>query len=470
MNELAKDAPRARADGSGTLLAGSGGLADEAQDSHQGRRAILLTREEDVEEFRALAETMGLIIIEEVFQKGGSDPRTFLGSGRLEEVGTDLHASRVLKAHAWYGVDLVLVHHNLSPRQLVNIHEALSIDCWDRVRLLLELFTQHASSVEARTQVRIARLKADRSILRELVQRDTAGERLGFGAGGRHAWRGVLETVTREMASLRRRQRRHADSRRERRRQRSRSGALSVGLAGYTNAGKSSLFRALCGKEVLVEDRLFSTLETTVGRMQKGPRVLLVDTIGFIDRLPTDLLDAFGATLSESLECDLLLLLADASDALPELTRRLETSRRELFERLDEKAFPSLQVVLTKADLVDAQHLEDAMDIVEDMALPPALAVSSTSGEGIEDLRNCILTVLHGEPVDLIIAPPTESGHDAAEAWLSKIHDLGALISHTRREDGSIECRLWVEHGELAAFISRTRGQVARRGSVGEQS
>jgi len=469
VDEMVKSPARERVDVGGSLLAGSGGLADEAQADHQGRRAILLTREDDVVEFTALAETMGLVIVDTVQQRGQSDPRTYLGSGRLEQVGTDLHASRALKRHDWHGVDLVLIHHNLSPRQLVNIHEAIGIDCWDRVRLLLELFTQHAASVEARTQVRIARLSADRSVLRELVQRETAGERLGFGAGGRHAWRGVLETVNREMASLRRRQRRHAASRRERRRQRARSGALTVGLAGYTNAGKSSLFSALCGKEVLIQDRLFSTLETTVGRMQKGPRVLMVDTIGFIDRLPSDLLDAFAATLSESLECDILLLLADASDSLTELKRRLDTSRRELFERLEEDAFPRLQVVLTKADLVDEVQLEAASSIVEALALPPALAVSSSTGEGIEALRDQILTMLHGAPVDLVILFPQEEGDLAVGAWMAQCHEIGAIISSEPNAEGGVECRLWVEEGDLARLLVKASGQVRVRGESGEQ-
>lgn len=461
---------RARADASGTLLAGSGGLGDEAQASHEGRKAILLTRETDVAEFRALAETMGVEIVEVLHQAGQVDPRTFFGSGRLESAGTDLHASHALDRHPWHGVDLVLIHHNLSPRQLVNIHEALGVDCWDRVRLLLELFTQHAASVEARTQVRIARLSADRSVLRELVHQETTGERLGFGAGGRHAWRGVLETVNREMASLRRRQRRHAASRRERRRQRARSGALTVGLAGYTNAGKSSLFRAMCGKEVLVQDRLFSTLETTVGRMHKGPRVLLVDTIGFIGRLPSDLLDAFGATLAESLECDLLLLLVDASDTPEEIHRRLHTSRRELFERLDEDAFPLLQVVLTKADLADAEQLEAAREVVDGLALPEPIPVSSIEGTGIGALRERILSQLHGDPSEIEVLPPTEAAHDAVDAWLARCHDLGVVLDQRRTEGGGARFRLWAEAGALARLVDAAKGQVLRHGSAGEGS
>ena len=153
------------------------------------------------------------------------------------------------------------------------------------MRLLLSLFISHANSVEARTQVRIAQLQADRTVLRELVNQQTTGERAGFGGGGRQAVQGVLTNVSRELTQLRKRQSKHSTARKERRRQRIRGGAKTVGLAGYTNAGKSSLFLNLSGKEVLVEDKLFSTLETTVGRMEMSPRILLADTIGFIDEL-----------------------------------------------------------------------------------------------------------------------------------------------------------------------------------------
>jgi len=454
---------RSRATETGLLLAGSGGLADEARASHEGRRALLLTRESDVDEMIALAQTMGLVIVETVLQRGEADPRTFLGSGRLEMIGDDLRAAAALPAHDWHGIDLVLVHHNLAPRQLVNIHDVLGVESWDRVRLLLELFTVHAASVEARTQVRIARLGADRAVLRELVSRETTGERAGWGAGGRHADRAVLEVVNREMASLRRRQARHTASRDERRRQRIRSGAFSVGLAGYTNAGKSSLFRALCGKEVLVQDKLFSTLETTVGRMQRGPRVLLVDTIGFIDRLPSSLLDAFGATLAESLECDLLLLLVDASDEPAEIARRLDTSRRELFDRIDADDFPMLLPILTKTDLASTTGLAEARRLIADLNLPVAIEVSSHTGEGIEDLRESILTHLHGKPVTLRIRPPSEATHRPLAALIAHCHEVGEVI-HIETQDEASLVRLWMDEAGLGRLLAHHPAQVELAG------
>jgi GTP-binding protein HflX len=275
------------------VLAGAGGvLLGAARTDHAGRRAVLLVRgDEDTSEFVDLAATMGIVIVEVVKQRGREDPRTYLGRGRLDEVADLLRSAPV--GHAWRGVDLVLFHANATPRQLVATSTVLEVEVWDRVRLLLALFTAHAASVEARTQVRIARLRSDRTVLREVISQETTGERAGYGGAGATGATEVLVALGREIEGLRRRLQRHARAQSERRRQRTRSGARTVGLAGYTNAGKSSLFRALSGKSVLVEDRLFSTLETTVGRMEASPRVLLADTIGFIDALPSETLEAF---------------------------------------------------------------------------------------------------------------------------------------------------------------------------------
>jgi 50S ribosomal subunit-associated GTPase HflX len=141
-----------------------------------------------------------------------------------------------------------------------------------------------------------------------------------------------------------------------------------------------------------------------------------------------------------------------------------------LFERLEEDAFPRLQVVLTKADLVDEAQLEAASSIVEALALPPALAVSSSTGEGIEALRDQILTMLHGAPVDLVILLPKEEGDLAVGAWMAQCHEIGAMISSEPNAEGGVECRLWVEEGDLARLLVKASGQVRVRGESGEQS
>ena len=433
------------------VLAGTGGVAlGEARTNHEGRKAVLLHREGDPRELIALAETMGIDILDVQSQKGNDDPRTYFGKGRLQDVADEI--SSAVEGHPWHGVDLVIIHSNASPRQLVNIHESVQVEVWDRVRLLLSLFISHAGNVEARTQVRIAQLLADRSVLRELVNQQTTGERAGFGGGGQQAIRGVLDTVSRELAQLRKKQRKHALSRSERRRQRARGGARTVGLAGYTNAGKSSLFLALSGKQVLVEDKLFSTLETTVGRMEMSPRILLVDTIGFIDELPSDLLDAFHATLDESLKCDLLLLVVDSSDEVVEFKRKLSTTRREVLDRSEDYAL-NLKVVLTKSDL--GGDIEAVKEVVSSMGLADPLVISSHNGDGIEELREAIMHSLYGPQKTLHISEARDGERDA-EAYVSQIYDLGIVTNKT-----GLEMTLWCGHAELEKLISKSNGRIS---------
>ena len=387
----AKDMADSKAD----LLAGAGGLVtDEAQSDHQGRKALLLVRNnEDCDEFIALAKTMGIEIVDRVDQRGRSDAKWYLGQGKLQDVAEELRSAS--QGHPWNGVDLLLLHTNATPRQLVGVNDAVGIEVWDRVRLLLALFTAHASSVEARTQVRIARLQSDRTVLREVVKQQTTGERAGYGGAGQTAAGAVLTNVNRELAALRKRQRKQVKSAAERRRQR-KEHAKTVGLAGYTNAGKSSLFRRLSGKEVLVEDRLFSTLESTLGRLESSPRVLLADTIGFIDGLPNATLEAFRATLAEAIECDLLLLLVDASDSKEEMERKLLTSIRELTERaleVDETSIMErIQLVLTKRDTVNSETIESKQAMISEHGFSNPYSSPLIQGQGLMNYNPLFLT------------------------------------------------------------------------------
>ncbi len=426
------------------LVAGSGGvLTEELRTSHSGRKALMLTRQADPSEFLSLAKTMDIEVVEIVSQKGRSNARLHFGRGRLEAIRDELRMAP--ESHPWFGIDLILVNANLSPRQLVNMTDIIQSETWDRVRLLLELFTQHASSVEARNQVRIARLNADRNILRELVNRETTGEKLGFGAGGRTGWNIALSALSRELQTLKVRQRKFGKAIRERQRQRKASGAKTVGLAGYTNAGKSSLFSTLCGKSVLVEDRYFSTLETTVGRMQFSPRILLVDTIGFIDDIPSDLLDAFSATLEESIACDLLLLLLDASDSIPEVIRKFETSRRELYDRTNQASNPyELKVVLTKADSCTEDHVTEIKRCLGVLGVENVLVTSSSSSIGIETLRADLLSCLYGPPIEMQITHSFSSNSRPLAAIESQIRRM-AMVRERNVNDQGIRMIAWID-------------------------
>ena len=446
------------------VLAGAGGVAlGEARTNHEGRKAILLIRgQEDTTEFESLINTMGIVIVESINQPGEQDPKGYFGKGRLQEVSDELRLR--VAGHPWQGVDLVLIHTNATPRQLVAVSDATKLEVWDRVRLLLSLFNAHANSLEARTQVRIARLQSDRTVLRELANQTTTGERAGYGGGGVTALQAVIANVNRELTSLRKRQKKHSKAQAVRRRQRTRSGAVTVGFAGYTNAGKSSLFLKMSGKEVLVEDKLFSTLETTVGRLAASPRVLLADTIGFIDNLPSATLDAFRATLSEALECDLLVVLVDATDSIRELERKISATQREInarylnqdeLENLDER---KIMCALTKIESLTTEQLLEKKSIVKRHGYSSLLAISVHQEIGLEEFQDAMLKQLFGNTVTIKLIN-SETGR-SIEGYLSDVYESGMIIDKKQEKNGDILVDVWINQQSLARLVSNSNGRI----------
>ena len=446
------------------VLAGAGGVAlGEARTNHEGRKAILLVRgNEDTSEFESLVDTMGISIVEAIHQAGEPDPKGYFGKGRLQDISDELRLR--VDRHPWQGVDLVLIHTNATPRQLVSVSDATSVEVWDRVRLLLSLFTAHANSLEARTQVRIARLQSDRTVLRELANQTTTGERAGYGGGGVTALQAVIANVNRELTSLRRRQLKHSKAQAERRRQRTRSGAVTIGIAGYTNAGKSSFFLKMSGKEVLVEDKLFSTLETTVGRLATSPRVLLADTIGFVDNLPNATLDAFRATLSEALECDMLMVLVDAGDPFDEFERKIAATQREINYRyfgentLDDFNERKLMCVLTKIETIGSAELAEKQAIVQNHGYPNPLSISVHQNLGLAELQEAMLQELFGQPV--VIELSSSPTGRSVEGYLSDVYDAGMIIDKQRRENGDLLVKVWISQPSLARLVSNSEGRI----------
>lgn len=434
----------------GNVIAGSGGvLLGEGRTNHEGRKALLLIRgDEDTSEYENLVSTMGIHIVEKMIQPGKVNPASYFGGGRLKLIKETLN----IKSGAYKQVSLILLHTNATPRQLVAVDQILGIEVWDRVRLLLALFTSHASSVEARTQVRIAKLLADRTILREAVSIQTTGERAGYGGEGATALQTIIGSLNRELATLRKRLGKHAHSTALRREQRRKKGLNTVGLVGYTNAGKSSLFRALSGKKVLIEDKLFSTLEPTLGQMEKNPRILIADTIGFIDNIPNAALASFKSTFAEALESEILLHLIDASDDLEEIQRKFMTTKNELNERLTESGFDQTfktMVVFTKIDRVSPLHHAILHQWINDEQLQNVHFISSISHQGIDELRHSIFSNLFGSLQSIVVNNlPEGLGQKAIHALYSN-----GYIVHRSEHDEQMFLDMWISESELAKLL-----------------
>ncbi|MHB8586948.1 MAG: GTPase HflX [Thermoplasmatota archaeon] len=366
------------------------------------RRAIVLTLSRDVRELEELAFSLGCTIVGTVFQnRSGPDPERFLGRGKLDEA---IAVARDLDA------ELVLVNGQLKPAQVFNLVKAFRFpsgderDVMDRTRLILEIFKERAHSQEARLQVELARLRYELPLVKESIHLLRHGERAGFLGGGAYEVDQYQDMIKKRMVRITAELARLSRERDVRRKHRRRGGFDLVSLAGYTNAGKSSLLQVLAQERTLVENRYFSTLGTTTRRIQQRPGsrrkdILVTDTVGFIEDLPPWLIEAFHSTLEEIALADLILLAVDVSDPLAELRRKLKSSLHILWEFQAPRGTPDLQrivtpllVVFTKADLVDdGERAARIGSLVADGLVDENhVVVSATTGEGVGELLRSI--------------------------------------------------------------------------------
>jgi GTP-binding protein HflX len=334
-------------------------------------------------------------------------------------------------------VELVAVDHDLSPSQARNLERATGCPVLDRTGVIIEIFHRHAKSREARLQVEIARLNYTAPRIRE----SPGGKerQRGRGAGeaalelDRRKIRDRIAELREELAAVQRDQ----DVRRYHRRQ-----SRRIALVGYTNAGKSSLMRALTGSDVYVENKLFATLDTTVRALhpEAKPRILVSDTVGFIKKLPHDLVASFKSTLDEALEASHLLHIIDASD--PSWEAQLEVTRDVLAE-IGAGDVPST-LVMNKIDLVDARELEGLRDMQ-----PDAWFVSAHDPKDIALIRERIITIFEASYVEGELVIPYDR-----QAVLSEMHDHGRVVGQ-RYEESGIIVTYRAEPETLARFRSK---------------
>jgi len=334
---------------------------------HTGDRTAA---EASLQELQELARTADVQVLDVVLQgRREIDPRTLIGEGKLEEI--------LVRSMA-VGADLLVFDRDLTPSQARHIGEATSLRILDRTQLILDIFAQRAQSADGKLQVTLAQLKY---LLPRLVGRDESLSRLAGGIGGRGPGETKLEIdrrrVRERITALESRIDQLSGERATRRRQRNRTGVPVISIVGYTNAGKSTLLNALTDSAVLVEDKLFATLDPTSRRLRfpRDREVIITDTVGFIRGLPKDLVAAFRATLEELQEADLLLHVIDASD--PRHDEQAEAVERVLSE-LEVRDTPRL-LVFNKADRApdDARALAVRDD---------GVAVSSVTRQGFAEL------------------------------------------------------------------------------------
>ncbi|MGZ4592207.1 MAG: GTPase HflX [Actinomycetes bacterium] len=382
--------------------------------------------ENSLAELAALAETAGSQVLEGLIQRRDRpDPATYVGSGKARELRDIVVAE---------GADTVVCDGELTPGQLRQLEEVVKVKVIDRTALILDIFAQHAKSREGKAQVSLAQMQYMLPRLRgwgESMSRQAGGAG-GSGSGG-VGTRGPGETkietdrrrIRTKMAKLRREIIEMKTSRDTKRQERRRNEVPSVAIAGYTNAGKSSLLNRLTGAGVLVENALFATLDPTVRRAETedGRDYTLTDTVGFVRHLPHQLVEAFRSTLEEVADADLILHVVDGSDADPEAQL---VAVRAVFADVDAQHVKEL-VVINKADAADP-HVLDRLRRRE----AHSVVVSARTGEGIDELRAIIARELPRPSVAVEVLLPYGRGD-----LVSRIHDEGELLEEEHTGEGT---------------------------------
>jgi GTP-binding protein HflX len=394
-------------------------------------------------ELKELLRTAGVATAGEMVQpRGAPDPDRYFGRGKLADLKATISAQNA---------NLVACDDELAPRQERNLEAALGVPVIDRTAVILDIFADHAHTAEGKLQVELAQLEYNLARMRGLW---THLERLGGGIGTRGPGESQIETDRRlardRIAALRRRLARLERNRGVMRSRREQAAIPRVALAGYTNAGKSTLLNAMTGAEVGVGDRLFQTLDpTTRAFEQGGHRFLLTDTVGFIEKLPHQLVEAFKATLEETVLSDLILHVVDA--AAPD-ERRTAGMRAvdTVLEEIGAGDRPRL-LVLNKADLLDEEGRRDVQ-----LRHPDAVLVSALEGDGIDQLRARVEAAFADSlrPVELLV--PYSAG-----ARLSELYEVAGDVDRTERGDGVL-VRARVPVGELHRFADlATNGRLS---------
>ena len=372
-------------------------------------------------ELAELVSTAGGEVVGVATQKKESpDKATCLGSGRAEEIALQCKAG---------DIDLVVMDRELSPTQLRNLEEIFPCRLIDRTMLILDIFAGRARSAEGRLQVELAQLQY---MLPRLTGQGTALSRQGGGIGTRGPGEAKLESdkrhIRRRLAAIREQLEKVESQRKLRRERRRKDGIPTVALVGYTNAGKSTLLNYLTDAGVLAEDKLFATLDPTARalRLPDGREVMLVDTVGFVRRLPHQLVRAFHSTLEEAVEADVILNICDASS--PHAAEHLQVTG-DLLAELGCGETPVLRV-MNKCDL--APEIGDS---------PNHIRISALSGDGVEKLLEAVATAL----------PP-----DRKRVKLLLPFSKGALAEQCRR-DGQVEYEEYVPEGLAMTVILGAR-------------
>ena len=359
------------------------------------RKAILITYplDQTIKEAVSLADAAGYEVIDTMTQRQLTRSRFGIGRGKAEEVKELVEELRP---------DVIIFDEVIKPTQMYNLASICKVEIVDRERLILEIFERRASTTESRIQIKLAQLRYDMARAREKVRLARAGEQPGFYGLGKYEADVYFLDIKRRAAVLKKKLKNEETRRQLHRDQRTRAGLPTVSLAGYTSAGKTTLFNTLTGETKATDKHVFTTLSTFTRAINlKDSKVLLNDTVGFISKLPAYMIDAFKSTLDELTYASLVLLVLDVSDPIDEIVRKYDSS----LDVINKFKVPETKIVylLNKVDLTTAEDAFDKADQLNVLDSKRVVPVSAKTGQNIDQLKNLVRSMLF----------ETEKGRDA---------------------------------------------------------
>jgi len=336
-----------------------------------------------LEELRKLAEAAGYTVVAKLEQFRLADARYQIGAGKVEELAALVKEK---------GAEKILFDNQLKPVQSYNLAKATGVETIDRFKLILEIFTRRATTTEAKLQIQLATLKYELAHAKERVRLTKMKEQPGFMGLGSYEADVYHDAVSRQVQTIKGKLLKIREKRLLHRERRSELGFMGISLAGYTSAGKSSLFNALTAEEAQVDKALFTTLSTTTRLVEISKRpFLLTDTVGFIDRLPLRLIEAFQSTLEETIYADLILLVLDLSEPLEKIEKKNSICLQTI-EQIGALGIPVI-TVLNKIDLLSEDEIERKLEVLKTEVKNPIL-VSALHQTNLELLKQAILKKL----------------------------------------------------------------------------
>ena len=372
-----------------------------------------LNREEsNLSELKRLAEAAGYKVVAQMEQTRTPDARYQIGAGKVEEL------AGMVKEN---GAEKIVFDNPLRPLQAYNLAKASKVEVIDRFQLILEIFTKRATTTEANLQIQLATLKNELKHAREKVRLSKHGEQPGFMGIGIHEAEVYVDAIKRQIYTIRKKLKSVRGKRVLHRDRRTELGFFSISLAGYTNAGKSSLFNALANEKTKVNNALFTTLSTTTRMIEFSKRkFLLTDTVGFIERLPLTLIEAFHSTLEETIYSDLIILVLDVNEPLDKIEKKNKTCQ-ETIQHIGASGVPVI-TVLNKIDCLTETEAKEKLEALKDKTKNPIL-ISALKGTNFDVLRQEILKTLEGY-IDASFTVPLTNETMALISWVHTKTDL----------------------------------------------